>query len=246
MEKVTALLLAALLAAEFLVLGCGESSDGGGSPADPTRQAERDKMVYRQIVARGVKDQAVLKAMRKVPRHEFLLNPNAALAYGDGPLPIGHGQTISQPYLVAFMTEALRLRGDEKVLEVGTGSGYQTAVLAEIAHDVFTIEIVKPLADRAEATLKALGYKNVTVRAGDGYRGWPEAAPFDAILVAAAPWQLPQPLLDQLAVGGRMILPVGKKFDQSLMLIRRTDKGYERTTLLPVAFVPMTGEAEGK
>ena len=246
MKKITALLWAALLAAEFLVPGCGASSDGGGPAADPTRKPERDRMVDRQIVARGVKDQAVLAAMRRVPRHQFLPNPTAALAYGDGPLPIGHGQTISQPYLVAFMTEALRLRGDEKVLEVGTGSGYQTAVLAEIARDVFTLEIVKPLADRAAATLKAIGYKNVTVRAGDGYHGWPEHAPFDAIILTAAPEHVPQPLLDQLAVGGRMILPVGKKPSQNLTLIRRTLKGYERTTLLSVAFVPMTGEAEGK
>jgi len=191
-------------------------------------------------------DDAVLRAMRRVPRHQFLPNPNITMAYWDGPLPIGHGQTISQPYVVAYMTEALRLHGDEKVLEIGTGSGYQTAVLAELAREVFTIEIVTPLADRAAQKLSELGYKNVRVRAGDGYQGWPEHAPYDAIIVAAAPERVPQPLLDQLAVGGRMILPLGKRFDQSLTLIRRTAQGYERTTLLPVAFVPMTGEAQEK
>ena len=203
-------------------------------------------MVERQIVARGVKAPAVIRAMREVPRHRFLPNPNAAMAYWDGPLPIGSGQTISQPYIVAFMTEALRLFGDEKVLEIGTGSGYQTAVLAEIARDVFSIEIVPSLADHATARLKELGYTNVRVRTGDGRQGWPAAAPFDAILVSASPEQVPQPLLDQLAVGGRMILPLGEKSSQNLVLIRRTENGYERTTLLPVAFVPMTGEAQEK
>jgi protein-L-isoaspartate(D-aspartate) O-methyltransferase len=212
---------------------------------EAARQPERDLMVARQIVARGVKDPAVLAAMRRVPRHLFLPNPNAAAAYWDGPLPIGHGQTISQPYIVAFMTEALGLRGGETVLEIGTGSGYQTAVLAELARAVFSLEIVRALAERADRTLRELGYTNVHVRAGDGYRGWPEHAPFDAIVLTAAPDHVPQPLLDQLAVGGRMILPVGKFF-QKLTLIRRTAKGYERATLLPVAFVPMTGEAEGK
>ena len=201
-------------------------------------------MVERQIVARGVKDTAVLRVMRQVPRHLFVPVSYAPQAYWDGPLPIGHGQMISQPYIVAFMAEALRLRGDDRVLEIGTGSGYQTAVLAQLARDVFSIEIVKPLAERAAAKLKELGYANVQVRAGDGYQGWPEHAPYDAILVSAAPDHIPQPLLDQLAVGGRMILPLGKKFSQDLMLIRRTHSGYERTPLLPVAFVPMTGEAQ--
>ena len=201
-------------------------------------------MVERQIVARGVKDTAVLRVMRQVPRHLFVPVSYAPQAYWDGPLAIGHGQMISQPYIVAFMAEALRLRGDDRVLEIGTGSGYQTAVLAQLARDVFSIEIVKPLAERAAAKLKNLGYANVQVRVGDGYQGWPEHAPYDAILVSAAPDHIPQPLLDQLAVGGRMILPLGKKFSQDLMLIRRTHSGYERTPLLPVAFVPMTGEAQ--
>ena len=201
-------------------------------------------MVERQIEARGVKDTAVLRAMRQVPRHLFVPVSYAPQAYRDGPLALGHGQMISQPYIVAFMAEALRLRGDDRVLEIGTGSGYQTAVLAQLARDVFSIEIVKPLAEQAAAKLKELGYANVQVRVGDGYQGWPEHAPYDAILVSAAPDHIPQPLLDQLAVGGRMILPLGKKFSQDLMLIRRTHSGYERTPLLPVAFVPMTGEAQ--
>jgi len=233
----------------LLVPGCGDDfddSDAGSPSSDPTRQTERERMVERQIEARGVKDTAVLRVMRQVPRHLFVPVSYAPQAYWDGPLPIGHGQMISQPYIVAFIAEALRLRGDDRVLEIGTGSGYQTAVLAELARDVFSIEIVKPLAERAAAKLKQLGYTNVQVREGDGYQGWPEHAPYDAILVSAAPDHIPQPLLDQLAVGGRLILPVGKKFSQSLLLIHRTHAGYERTTLLPVAFVPMTGEAQEK
>jgi len=239
--------IAAVLGAVLLTPGCGNGFDGfdaGAPSSDPTRQAERERMVERQIEARGVKDTAVLKAMRQVPRHLFVPVSYAPQAYWDGPLAIGHGQMISQPYIVAFMAEALRMRGDDRVLEIGTGSGYQTAVLAQLARDVFSIEIVKPLAERAAAKLKNLGYANVQVRVGDGYQGWPEHAPYDAILVSAAPDHIPQPLLDQLAVGGRMILPLGKKFSQDLMLIRRTHSGYERTPLLPVAFVPMTGEAQ--
>ncbi len=195
-------------------------------------------MVERQIEARGVKDPAVLGAMRRVPRHQFVPGLYASQAYWDGPVPSGHSQMISQPYVVAFMTEALRLHSDDKVLEIGTGTGYQTAILAELARDVFSIEIVKPLADQAAEKLKELGYTNVQVRAGDGYQG-----PYDAIIVTAAPDHTPQPLLDQLALGGRLILPLGKKHSQSLVLIRRTHSGFEHTTLLPVAFVPMTGEA---
>ena len=239
--------IAAVLGAQLLAPGCGDGFDGSDSGApssDPTRQAERERMVERQIEARGVKDTAVLRAMRQVPRHLFVPVSYAPQAYRDGPLALGHGQMISQPYIVAFMAEALRLRGDDRVLEIGTGSGYQTAVLAQLARDVFSIEIVKPLAEQAAAKLEELGYANVQVRAGDGYQGWPEHAPYDAILVSAAPDHIPQPLLDQLAVGGRMILPLGKKFSQDLMLIRRTHSGYERTPLLPVAFVPMTGEAQ--
>jgi protein-L-isoaspartate(D-aspartate) O-methyltransferase len=241
--------IAVLLGTQLLASGCGDGFDGsdaGMASSDPSRQTERERMVERQVVARGVKDTAVLRAMRKVPRHLFVPVSYVPQAYWDGPLPIGHGQMISQPYVVAFMAEALRLRADDRVLEIGTGSGYQTAILAELARDVVSIEIVKSLAERAATKLKELGYASVQVRAGDGYQGWPEHVPFDAILVSAAPDHIPQPLLDQLAVGGRLVLPVGEVFSQSLLLIHRTHSGYERTTLLPVAFVPMTGEAEEK
>jgi protein-L-isoaspartate(D-aspartate) O-methyltransferase len=238
-----ALLIAALLQAQLLFLGCGEGSKADQSAADPGRQAERDRMVDRQIVARGIVQPAVIAAMRRVPRHLFVPDFFSGMAYTDGPVPIGYGQTISQPVVVAFMTEAVALRGDEKVLEIGTGSGYQAAVLAEIVPRVFTIEVIEALAKRAADTLATSGYKNVRVRAGDGYRGWPEEAPFDAIIVTAATDHVPRPLLEQLAFGGRLILPEGKSF-QSLVLYRRTSAGYEREELLDVRFVPMTRGTE--
>jgi len=215
----------------------------GGSPEDPDRQSERTWMVERQIAGRGITDSRVLKAMRAVPRHRFVPESESSVAYDDRPIPIGYGQTISQPYIVAFMTEALELTGREKVLEIGTGSGYQAAVLAKIVSQVFTIEIVEPLAEQSETTFQELGYTNITVKGGDGYQGWPDEAPFDAIIVTAAPDHIPQPLKDQLKVGGRLILPKGK-WVQELVLVRRTESGLKRTSLLPVAFVPMTGEAE--
>jgi protein-L-isoaspartate(D-aspartate) O-methyltransferase len=221
------------------ILGCEETPGSEQSGTDPTRQAERDRMVEDQIISRGIKDPAVLAAMRRVPRHRFVPTSYSRRAYADGALPIGYGQTISQPSLVAFMTEALALRGTEKVLEIGTGSGYQAAVLAEIVPHVFSIEILEPLAKQAARTLADLDYKNVTVRAGDGYRGWPEEAPFDAIIVTAASDHVPQPLLEQLAIGGRLILPLGESLQQ-LVLYRRTRDGYERRALVPfVQFVPL-------
>ena len=210
---------------------------------EPTRQADRHAMVEGQIVARGVRDPSVIQAMRQVPRHQFVTESGQESSYEDRPLPIGYGQTISQPYIVAFMTEALKLQPKDKVLEIGTGSGYQAAVLAEIVSEVYTIEIIEPLAKRAGQTLSQLGYRNVSVRAGDGYQGWPTESPFDAIILTAAPDHIPQPLLDQLAVGGRLILPVGKSL-QELILVNRTTDGYHQQVLLPVAFVPMTGEAD--
>jgi len=233
--------LAALVALGWLATSCGGagSEDGGA----PDREAERLAMVTEQIAARGVRDPRVLAAMRRVPRHRLVPEDVRPAAYSDGALPIGHRQTISQPYVVAVMTEALALEGDEKVLEVGTGSGYQAAVLGELAREVHTIEIVEPLGLRARDDLAELGYDNVHVRVGDGYRGWPEEAPFDAIVLTAAPDHVPQPLLDQLAPGGRLVLPVGEG-SQELILIRRTEDGFEREQLLPVRFVPMTGEAE--
>ena len=195
-------------------------------------------MTETQIRARGVRDPAVLAAMAKVPRHLFVPEGLRRQAYADEPLPIGEGQTISQPYIVAYMTEALALRGGEEVLEVGTGSGYQTAVLAEIAGTVFTVEIVEKLALRARAALDALGYSNVRYRVGDGSAGWAEEAPFDAIMVTAAAARMPEMLEDQLAVGGRMIVPVGTD-SQELVLVRRGKTGIKRDSLLAVRFVPL-------
>jgi protein-L-isoaspartate(D-aspartate) O-methyltransferase len=197
-------------------------------------------MVREQVEARGVTDPLTLAALRKVPRHLFVPPGLADSAYADHPLPIGHEQTISQPYIVAFMTEALGLKGGETVLEVGTGSGYQAAVLGEIASRVYTIEIVTPLAEESKGRLARLGYGNVEVRAGDGYQGWPEKAPFDAIMVTAAAPRIPQPLKDQLKDGGRLVLPVGDEY-QELILLTRRGGSFTEKRLLPVRFVPMTG-----
>lgn len=205
---------------------------------DSYRQTERNRMVDQYIIPHGIQNPAVIAAMRQVPRHRFVPGEYSLFAYIDGPLPIGHGQTISQPSLVAEMTEQLTLKKTDKVLEIGTGSGYQAAILAELVEQVFTIEIVESLAIQAELTLADLGYKNVRVRAGDGYHGWPEEAPFDAIIVTAAPDHVPQPLLDQLAMGARLVIPVGKDF-QTLELYRRTATGLERKTLNFVRFVPL-------
>jgi protein-L-isoaspartate(D-aspartate) O-methyltransferase len=199
---------------------------------------ERDRMVDQYIIPSGVEDPAVIAAMRHVPRHRFVPDTYSASAYIDGPLPIGHSQTISQPSLVASMTEVLKLKKTDKVLEIGTGSGYQAATLAELVDKVLTIEIVEPLARQAEQILAELGYKNVRVRTGDGYLGWPEEAPFDAIIVTAAPDHVPQPLFDQLAIGGRLILPVGRGV-QTLELYHRTAEGYQRKALTLVRFVPL-------
>jgi protein-L-isoaspartate(D-aspartate) O-methyltransferase len=214
-----------------------EASSGSGGAA------ERDHMVRSQIESRGVKDPEVLRALRVVPRHAFVPEALRAAAHDDRPLPIGEGQTISQPYIVALMTELARPAGGSKVLEVGTGSGYQAAVLAEMKAEVWSIEIVPELARRARVTLDALGYGSVRTRVGDGYAGWPEAAPFDAIVVTAAPDHVPQPLIDQLAAGGRLVIPVGREF-QSLTVLTRTGSGVTREEVLPVRFVPMTGEAQ--
>ncbi|WP_407354597.1 protein-L-isoaspartate(D-aspartate) O-methyltransferase [Luteimonas sp. R10] len=201
------------------------------------------RMVDRQIEARGVRDPRVLEAMRTVPRHRFVPPERAAQAYRDHPLPIGHGQTISQPYIVAKMTELLQPERDDRVLEIGTGSGYQAAVLSRLVAEVYSIEIVEPLARRAETVLKELGYDDVTVRAGDGYAGWPEHAPFDAIIVTAAPERVPQALVEQLKPGGRMVIPVGPVHAlQELRLIEKTENGALRDRrIAPVRFVPMTG-----
>ncbi|MEW6057948.1 MAG: protein-L-isoaspartate(D-aspartate) O-methyltransferase [Bdellovibrionota bacterium] len=211
--------------------------------AENDRQTERDAMVQDQIVARGVKDEAVLRAMRKVPRHKFVPQEYEQDAYSDSPLPLGHRQTISQPYIVAFMSEAAQLRPTDKVLEIGTGSAYQTAVLAELAKEIYTIEIIDPLGLKAKGLLHELRYENAHVRIGDGYEGWKENAPFDVIFVTAAPNHIPEPLVEQLKVGGRFIIPVGSE-RQELVRIAKTESGLVQEALLRVSFVPMTGAAK--
>lgn len=209
------------------------------SPRDE-RKTERRKMVEEQIRARGISDSAVLRAMEKVPRHKFVPEPYTESAYADSPLPIGLNQTISQPFIVAYMTEAADVSKDDKVLEIGTGSGYQAAILGEIAGEVHTIEIIPALAERSKQILGELGYKNVFVKAGNGYLGLPEQAPFDAIIVTAAPPEIPQALVEQLAVGGKMIVPVGDK-NQEMVVIKKTKKDITEKRTMPVRFVPMTG-----
>jgi protein-L-isoaspartate(D-aspartate) O-methyltransferase len=201
-------------------------------------------MVRYQIAGRGVADPAVLSAMRKVPRHEFVPAALRGLSYEDFPLPISEGQTISQPYIVALMSELARIKKTDRVLEIGAGSGYQAAVLGELAKEVYTMEIVDPLARAARETLQRLGYANVFVKSGDGYRGWPEHAPFDAVIVTAAPEKIPQHLVEQLKTGGRMVLPLGS-WSQELIVVTKEKDGVRTRSVIPVRFVPMTGEVEG-
>jgi len=218
-----------------MMVALGQSS--AATEEDPAA-LKRQKMIKEQIEARGVKDQRVLDAMRKVKRHLFVPSQWRNSAYDDHPLPIGHGQTISQPYIVAYMTEAAKINPTDRVLEIGTGSGYQAAVLAEMAKEVYTIEILQLLAESASLLLKDLGYKNVKVKCGDGYQGWKEYAPFDAIIVTAAPTEIPGELVKQLKTGGRMVVPIGSFF-QDLYRLTKTDSGYKKEVLLPVRFVPM-------
>jgi protein-L-isoaspartate(D-aspartate) O-methyltransferase len=210
-----------------------------GTPSEETFRAERHAMVETQIRARGVADKRVLEAMRTVPRHLFVPEPLRHLAYADRALPIGEGQTISQPFIVAHMTEALAVAPEHVVLEIGTGSGYQAAVLAQLAREVYTIEIVPELAGRAAAALESAGYSNVHVREGDGYAGWPERAPFARIMVTAAPERVPEPLVDQLGPGGRMVIPVGGT-EQWMTVIDRSAGGVVERRTIPVRFVPFT------
>ena len=203
--------------------------------------AERQRMVEQQLRARDIRSPAVLEAMARVPRHRFIPEDERDGAYSDYPLPIGYGQTISQPYIVAFMTEALDVSQAHRVLEIGTGSGYQAAILGELAGEVYTMEIVEPLAARARATLEALGYKNIHVRAGNGYAGWPEHAPFDRIIVTAAPDEVPPALVEQLKMDGVIAVPVGIG-EQVLKILKRTPTGLVTLKTLPVRFVPMTGK----
>jgi protein-L-isoaspartate(D-aspartate) O-methyltransferase len=234
-------------ALQFLILAA-LAATGCGQKAPPVSDfaAQRQRMVQQQLMTRGIHEERVLAAMAKVPREEFVPPDSRAASYEDGPLQIGSGQTISQPYIVAFMTEQLQPKTTDRILEIGTGSGYQAAVLAELVAEVYTIEIIEPLAKTAEAALQRLGYKNVHVKVGDGYKGWPENAPFDAITVTCAPDHVPQPLIDQLKEGGRMIIPVGRGFEQELYLLEKQNGQLQRRAVLPVRFVPMTGEAEKK
>jgi protein-L-isoaspartate(D-aspartate) O-methyltransferase len=200
-------------------------------------------MLETQLIARGIKDARVLAAMASVPRDEFVSERHRKRAYADGPLPIGENQTISQPYIVALMTELAHLDENSRVLEIGTGSGYQAAVLHEVAGEVYSIEIIEALARSAKERLLRLGFGDIHLRQGDGYRGWPEEAPFDAILVTAAPAVVPEPLKEQLAPGGRLIIPVGSGV-QELVVYTRSSSGLERESIIPVIFVPMTGEIQ--
>ena len=207
-------------------------------PAMEQFELERRQMVEYQLRARGIQDEAVLNAMSQVPRHQFVDSSWRDLAYSDRPLPIGHQQTISQPYIVAYMTEAAEISTDAKVLEIGTGCGYQAAILGEIAQKVYSIEIIPQLAARARRTLSQLGYENIEVKTGDGYQGWAEHAPYDAIIVTAAPKRIPQPLIDQLAINGKMVIPVGTWY-QEIFVLTKTENGMVKERTIPVRFVPM-------
>jgi protein-L-isoaspartate(D-aspartate) O-methyltransferase len=210
---------------------------------DATRQSERNAMVDDQLSSRDITHAPTLAAMRKVPRHHFVPEEVRRSAYDDSPLPIGHGQTISQPFIVAYMTQVAEITRDTRLLEIGTGSGYQAAIAAELSDHVYSIEIVPALAERAAAALKTAGYERVHLRTGDGYQGWPEAAPFDVIIVTAAADSIPPPLVAQLKEGGRMIIPVGPQFGaQNLVLVTKRDGKMRTRTLMPVRFVPFTRE----
>lgn len=228
----------------FLLIFCTISN---GAPRKDLFSALRERMVTTQIIARGIKDSRVIEAMRKVPRHLFVPEKIRGSAYDDRPLPIGEGQTISQPYIVAFMTEVLDLSTRDRVLEIGTGSGYQAAILAEIARQVYTIEIRPGLGETAREKLKEMGYRNIFVKIGDGYKGWPEKAPFNAVIVTCAPEKIPRPLIDQLTEGGRMIIPVGEERGiQELILLRKEKGMIIRKEVMKVLFVPMITEEELK
>jgi protein-L-isoaspartate(D-aspartate) O-methyltransferase len=225
------------------MVSCSAPGGQAGASTEPDWADLRERMVRQQIETRGVKDPQVLEAMRSVPRHLFVPADYREAAYQDSPLPIGESQTISQPYIVALMSELLEVGPGDKVLEIGTGSGYQAAVLAAMGVEVYTVEIRQRLCERARETLSGIGYDNVHVRCGDGYGGWPSEEPFAGIIVTAAPDRIPDPLVEQLSIGARMVIPLGD-FYQQLMVIKKTDAGVEERSVIPVRFVPMTGEIE--
>ena len=235
-----------------LFLNCSGTTRKDDMSANQSKQESwwikrADRMVVTQIVARGVRDADVIRVMKETPRHLFVPESNRSMAYNDTPLPIGEGQTISQPYIVAFMTEVLDLKPDDRVLEIGTGSGYQAAILAEIAHDVYTIEIIPVIGNRASKLLDEMGYTNIHLKIDDGYKGWPEEAPFDAVIVTCAPDKIPQSLIDQLREGGRIIIPVGSQYSAQHLIKGIKEKGRLITeNVLPVRFVPMVREDSGK
>jgi protein-L-isoaspartate(D-aspartate) O-methyltransferase len=240
-----------LIVVSLGAVASGKAQDSGSTPSRWLTQKSGSSsadsaavMVERQLRQRGIDDPRTLRAMTKVPREKFVPKELANKAYDDRPLPIGYNQTISQPFIVGFMTQQLQPKSTDRVLEIGTGSGYQAAVLGELVAEVYTIEIVRPLAQQAEALLRELGYKNVHVKAGDGYKGWPEHAPFDAIIVTAAPDHVPQPLVEQLKEGGRLIIPVGKNPAQRLYTYEKRGGQLKETAVLPVRFVPLTRDRE--
>jgi protein-L-isoaspartate(D-aspartate) O-methyltransferase len=229
----------------FVLVACAQDAKKMDSEASNRYHERRMEMVEKQIEARGVRNPRVLEALRNVPRHRFVRKQDVGRAYSDGPLPIGHNQTISQPYIVGLMTSLLDPQPGDIILEIGTGSGYQAAVLAELVEKVYTIEIIRPLGEHAREVLKELGYENVEVKIGDGYRGWPEHAPFDGVIVTAAPDHIPQPLIDQLKEGGKLVIPVGDYYQELKVVHKKGDKA-EIDRSIAVRFVPMTGEAESR
>ena len=224
----------------------GKTAKSYDTSAQDGYAENREQMVARHMIARDIVDPRVLDVMKRVPRHKFVPAAMVHRAYDDSPLPIGHQQTISQPYIVALMTQLIEPKPNKKALDIGTGSGYQAAVLAELVKSVHSIEIVEPLATEARDRLKSMGYENITVKHGDGYQGWNSEAPFDIIVVAAAPDHVPQPLVDQLAPNGKMVIPVGRYYQKLLVIEKRSDGSVVEKNVIPVSFVPMTGEAQQK
>ncbi|MGE4233383.1 MAG: protein-L-isoaspartate(D-aspartate) O-methyltransferase [Bacteriovoracia bacterium] len=210
---------------------------------DSKYQTLREHMVVEQIQRRGISDPRVLAAMRSVPRQEFVLKEQKEIAYQDRALPIGVNQTISQPYIVALIAQQSEIKENDRILEIGTGCGYQAAVLSKLAKQIYTIEIIESLGDRAKKLLESLGYNNITVKIADGFDGWKEKAPFDVIVLTAAPRRIPLPLMEQLTVGGRLVAPVGDSENQELVVIKKTKSGLKKKNIIPVRFVPMTGKA---